>query len=110
MSTSIHFERVDDYTADLLDLIANEQSPPVDREWSLFRQVIAAEADSHAGRLDPNRIRDRIAGQIAARRVGAFYSRACREGLIRATGEWTVSTDKAGRNSGKPCRMYEVAS
>lgn len=34
--------------------------------------------------------------------------RACAQGLLRATGEWEVSDDAEGRNTGKPCRVYRL--
>lgn len=104
---TIPFAPVDDPTADLLSLVADPGHPSADHEWHLF--VEAVRTSAHGGLVSQNRVRPIITGRIAPRRVGSFYSRACREGLIRATGEWTVSTDKAGRNSGKPCRMYALA-
>lgn len=107
--TTPHWAPVDDETADLLTLVADEGHPSADFEWALFTEAIV-HSSLFDGIVSQNRIRPLIAGKIAPRRVGAFYSRACREGLIRATGDYELSTDTAGRNSGKPCRVYRRLS
>lgn len=102
---TIHFAPTDDDTADLLSLVAEAGHPSVDTEWQLFTEAIV-HSSLFDGIVSQNRIRPLIAGKIAPRRVGAFYSRACREGLIRATGDFELSDDTTGRNSGKPVRTY----
>lgn len=105
MTTAPHWSPVEDDTADLLSLVADEGHPSVDYEWLIFTDALVT-SSLFDGVVSQNRMRPLIAGKIAPRRVGAFYSRACREGLIRATGEWETSDDTQGRNSGKPCRLY----
>ena len=100
---------LDGYTGDLLDLIATEPTPPVDREWADFTTALTAAADTH-GRVSQNDVRPLIRGRVAPRRIGPFYRRACLAGLLAWRGEWAVSDDTEGRNGGKPCRVYEVAS
>ena len=106
MTTAPHWSPVDDDTADLLALVANDQMHPRPaEEWDEFVRCLSHAADSW-GRIDPNRLRPLLRGVIAPRRIGAFTNRAKAEGLIVLTGEWVVSTDALGRNGGKPCRVY----
>lgn len=97
---------VDDDTADLLSLVADTTHPSVDFEWSAFVGVLSATASLHDGRLDQNDYREQLRGVVAPRRIGAFVRKACTEGLIEVTDEWSVSSDKAGRNAGRPMRVY----
>lgn len=103
------FSPVDEETADLLDLIANDQfSVSTDRDYDVFVDALKAAArQSPAGTVRQNVVRKLIDGRIFHKRVGPFYRRASLAGLIRATGDFEISDDKAGRNSGKPCRVYE---
>lgn len=98
---------VDDTTADLLSLVADDPHPSPAFEWSAFVGVLAATASLHGGRLDQNDYREQLRGVVAPKRIGAFIHRAKREGLIAETGEWSVSDDITGRNQGKPARVYE---
>lgn len=98
---------VDDNTADLLDLIA-EQNPatPQERdEYPIFLDVLRQVASANDGFIDQNRTRPILRGQIKHCRTGPFFHRACREGLIRAEG-WTVTTRSPSGNGGKPARSY----
>jgi hypothetical protein len=98
---------VDDDTASLLDLIAEEHPATLseDEEWTYFLGVLEDVAREH-GVIDQNLTRPRLRGQIKSSRTGAFFHRAARAGLIRAAG-WTVSDDREGKNSGKPTRSYD---
>lgn len=98
---------VDDETNDLLDLIADSEhtaTPIAAEEWSLFAKVLR-EASRSTGRIDPNVVRPVIRGQVAPQRIGAFWHRAVREGLI-ARDAWNVSDDARSGNAGKPQRTY----
>lgn len=97
---------VDEPTADLLTLVADAGHPSADFEWSAFVGVLSATASLHEGRLDQNDYREQLRGVVAPRRIGAFVNRARAEGLIEDTGEWSVSADHAGRNAGRPMRVY----
>lgn len=98
---------VDDETADLLSLVANEHPaiPSEAEEWHRFTQALEAASDLD-GRIDPNFLRPLLRGSVAPNRIGAFTNRAKAEGLIAWDGEWVTSDDTEGRNSGKPCRVY----
>lgn len=109
MTTHPTFESVDNYTADLLDLVARTDHPSPDREWQTFLDAISHVAYAHAGQVDQNDVRPLIRGRIAPKRIGAFYRRACLEGRIYADG-WSVSEDHEGRNAGRPMRKYRRAA
>lgn len=97
---------VDDNTSTLLDLItAHPEIPSKAEEWEHFRKVLAKVAAENDGLIDQNRTRPLLRGEIAPRRVGAYFHRAACRGLIRAEG-WTTSDDREGKNSGRPCRSY----
>lgn len=107
MTAQPQWSPVDDDTADLLSLVANDQlHPRPEEEWQVFCQALLRAADR--GVVRPNALRPLVRGQIAPRRIGAFTNRALAEGLLVATGEWQVSDDTEGRNGGKPCRVYRL--
>lgn len=98
---------VDSDTGDLLDLIA-EQNPATSqevREWEHFLKVLAEIAKA-TGNIDQNAVRPLLRGEIKPQRIGAFYHRAAKAGLIAWTGAWQESDDLNGKNSGKPTRVY----
>lgn len=108
MSAQPQWAPVDDDTADLLSLVANDKMHPRPaEEWDIFVAALrrAADADS---RIDPNVLRPLLRNEVAPRRIGAFTNRAKAEGLIADTGEWQTSDDTEGRNGGKPCRVYRL--
>lgn len=101
---------VDDETADLLSLVANDQmTPRPEEEWAEFVRCLHYAADAD-GRISPNRLRPLVRGTIAPRRIGAFTNRAKAEGRIVDSGEWEISDDREGRNGGKPCRVYRLVA
>ncbi len=106
---TLPFAPVDDYTADLLSLVADERHPSTDYEWQLFKECLVT-ASRFDGMVRPNDMRPMLAGRVAPRRIGSFYRKACLEGLIRATDEWQTSNDAHGRNVGKPARIYRRTS
>lgn len=98
------FESVDNYTADLLDLVARAEHPSADHEWQAFVEALI-QARSFGGVIKPNDLRPMVRGVVAPNRIGAFTHRALSQGLVEYNGEWQVSNDTAGRNSGKPARV-----
>ena len=106
MTTAPTWSSVDDATNDLLSLVAHDQlHPRPAEEWEFYLAALRRAADS-SGRIDPNRLRGLLRGEVAPNRIGAFTNRAKAERLIVDTGEWCVSDDTEGRNGGKPCRVY----
>lgn len=105
MSNAPQWSTVDDSTADLLTLVADTDHPSVDLEWQLFVDAIDTVANWWDGSVDQNHMRPIIRGEIAPKRIGSFYRRACAEGLLEVDG-WSISEDHAGRNAGRPMRKY----
>lgn len=106
------WEPVDNQTADLLSLVADEGHPSADREWAIYLDALhtaAATPDSPAGVIKPNTLRRLVRGRVAPRRIGAFASRAARQGVVIFTGEWQTSDDTEGGNAGRPMRVYRLA-
>lgn len=96
---------VDADTADVLDLVSRDPIHTRDREAIL--EAILTAARTHAGRVDPNQVRELIPSWVYPRCVGAMYSRLGRAGYLVPDG-WTTSTDVAGKNSGKPLRCWRL--
>ena len=107
--TAPTFAATDDDTASLLDLLADDGTVSVDAEWDTYVAAIHQAADD-AGIVRPNVLRPLLRGRVKPNRIGAMTHRAARSGLLVATGEWEVSDDREGRNSGKPSRIYRLAT
>jgi hypothetical protein len=105
MTTTPAWSPTDNSTADILALVADVDHPSVDREWDDYRAAVASVADTD-GRVDPNALREAVRGKVAPRRIGALTNRALSLGLLVWRGEWCVSSDREGRNAGRPCRQY----
>lgn len=97
----------DHNTASLLDLLAEQHpaTPTEADEWKHFKAVLA-EVALATGLIDQNAVRPLLRGEIKPQRIGAFYHRAAKAGLIAWTGQWHESDDLDGKNSGKPTRVY----
>lgn len=90
-------------TQALLDLIHGDPIHDRDRE-AVVDAIRAAVTDD--GTVCGNDWRVRIPSWVYPRVVGATVNALARAGVLRATGEWVASDDFAGRNSGKPVRVY----
>lgn len=109
MSTQPQWESVDDYTADLLDLVAHDRmTPRPAEEWDYYVRAVRFAATADDGVVRPNTLRALVRGHVAPRRIGAFTNRAKCEGLLVDTGQWETSDDTEGRNAGKPMRVYRL--
>jgi hypothetical protein len=106
MTTAPQWSPVDDETHDILHLVADETHPSVSYEWNLWVTAARQVASENGGIVDPNRLRELVRGNVAPKRCGAFVHRALTSGLMVPTGEWVVSTDRQGKNGGKPCRVF----
>lgn len=95
-------------TQDVLALVADLGHPSVDYEWTRFMQGLDQAAD-HDEIVDPNVLRPLLRGQVAPNRIGAFTSRSVSQRILVATGDWVVSDDLDGRNSGKPAKVYRLS-
>ena len=111
--TAPQFAAVDEDTADLLSVIADDGTQQVDREWEIYKQALhscAALNKLEPGVINPNWLRTVIAGRVKPQRCGAFAHRALSQGLVEYTGEYVISDDRKGRNSGKPLRVIRLLS
>lgn len=106
MSAQPQWESTDDYTHDLLALVAlGTPQGTADAEWECFVAALHVAARDGGGLIDQNVVRPLIRGAIKPNRIGAFYSRACARDLIEPSG-WSTSQDHEGRNAGRPMRTY----
>lgn len=104
MTSSIHFERVDDYTQDLLSLLSDD--PDYDR----FLTVVRSVALSNEGRVTVNEVRRLCSAQgldFNPKRYSAFWNRATgKDGPLENTNDWeTCDSSRTARNGGKPQRV-----
>lgn len=109
LDRSPRWAAVDDDTADLLTVLADDGTLSTEAEWDLYVRALRDVAENGwqiglAGVINPNSLRERLAGRIKPQRVGAFTHRALSAGLVEYTGNYVTSTDKRGRNGGKPAR------
>lgn len=98
---------VDDYTADLLDLIADCWTHTAQR--AAVERAIMSVAEDYGGHIDPNVVRRRVPTWVQPQVVGPTYRTMCKAGFIEPDG-WVISDDLRGRNSGKPARAYRVTT
>lgn len=100
------FGPTDHNTASLLDLLA-EQHPATPSEADEWKHFVATlkRVSAGTGYVDQNAARPFLRGEVRPSRLGPFFRRACREGLIRPDG-WTVSDDVVSRNRGRAQRRY----
>jgi len=96
---------IDDETHSILALVNDETHPSVDFEWQEWLNAARHVASQNDGIIDPNALRELVRGVVAPKRCGAFVHRALTSGLMVREG-WEISTDKAGRNAGRPCMSY----
>lgn len=107
MTAQPQWESVDNYTTDLLALVAlGTPQGDADREWDLYVKALQIASQIDCGPILPNTLRPLVRGQIAPKRLGAFVSRAISQKLIAPDGGWQISDDTEGRNAGRPCRTY----
>lgn len=98
---------VDAATGAVLDLVADDDVHARDR--AAVVEAILADGRAHGGEVDPNRVRTEIPSWVYPRVVGATYRVLAGKGVIVPDG-WVISTDTAGRNSGRPARRYRLAN
>lgn len=94
---------VDPKTAAILDLIAGDPLHDRDREAIVdaIRKSVGPD-----GLTSANAWRPFVPAWVYPRVVGATVHALSRLGYLVPTGAWVVSDDVAGRNSGKPMRVY----
>ena len=99
------FASVDDETADLLGLIADD--PRVEADYERFLNACRACADLCSGLVYVNKVRDLLTDDwgdliIRPQRLSAFWSKAGREMRFVKTGEWQVCKGSGSGNDGRP--------
>ena len=104
---------VDERTASLLALIAGDPLHQRDRE--VIVAAIVAEAEEHEGRVNPNRVRERLRlpgsreFAVYPRVIGAVYLSLKAHGYLEQDRDrWVTSTDAPGGNAGKPTPVYRL--
>jgi len=100
-------EQVDADTLAILRLIDGDPIHERDR-GDIVAAIIAAGRAHRLHHVDPNAVRARLAGSVYPRCIGAVYAALRNAGVLEPV-SWTTSTDKAGRNAGKPARLYRLA-
>ena len=93
----------DPHTAAVLALIAGDPINDRDREAIVDAIRSSVRAD---GTVSGNDWRRHIPTWVYPRVVGATVNALTKAGVLIPTGDWDISTDTAGRNSGKPARRY----
>lgn len=106
MTAQPQWSPVDAETGDLLSLLADDGTLHTEDEWEHFRRCLVVAARRGGGLIHPNALRPLLRGEVKPCRIGAFTNRALQQGLLSWTGEWEVSDDAHGKNSGKPARIY----
>ena len=94
---------VDPDTAALLDLMDGDPIHARDREAVIDAIRAAVRPD---GTVCSNDWRGLIPQWVFHRVIGATVHALINRKILRATGEWEISDDTIGKNSGKPVRRY----
>ena len=107
MSAQLEFrfyaDGVDPNTAALLDLMDGDPIHARDREAVIDAIRAAVRPD---GTVCGNDWRGLIPQWVYPRVIGATVHALGRHGVLQATGDWAISDDTAGKNAGKPVRVY----
>jgi len=98
--------RVDGDTLAILRLVDGDPIHERDRA-EIVAEIVAAGREHRLRHVDPNAVRARLAGSVYPRCIGAVYAALRYAGVLEPV-SWTTSTDKAGRNAGKPARVYRL--
>lgn len=103
MELRLYADGVDPDTAALLDLMDGDPIHARDREAVIDAIRAAVRSD---GTVCGNDWRGLIPAWVYPRVVGATVHALARRGILQATGDWAISDDTVGKNSGKPVRVY----
>ena len=94
---------VDPDTAALLDLMDGDPIHARDREAVIDAIRAAVRPD---GTVCSNDWRGLIPQWVYPRVIGATVHALGRRRILQATGDWRISDDTAGKNAGRPVRVY----
>lgn len=110
MTAQPNWAPVDDDTGSLLTLINADWRPFADTDRNTIAAAIKLDAETHDGKVHPNRVRRDLAGKVKPQRIGPLYRALCLLGALEVDG-WDVN-DGSGvdrensGNRGKPQRTY----
>ena len=93
----------DPVTQGILECIAGDRLHERDRE-AIITAIRASVRPN--GTVSANDWRSLIPTWVYHRVVGATVNALTKAGHLTHTGEWVISDDVKGRNSGKPTRLY----
>ena len=93
----------DPHTQAVLALIAGD--PVHDRDREAIVDAIRASVD-YAGITSSNHWRPLIPTWVYPKVVGATVNALTKAGVLVKTGQWLISNDVHGRNSGRPTMTY----
>jgi hypothetical protein len=102
------FEPVDQDTADLLSLIADD--PRHDDDYQTFLAACRVVAAENGGRVTVSKVSDRLTNKwgltIEPRRYSAYWPKATgKNGPMRNTAEWDTRRGSTSHNDGRPTRV-----
>lgn len=100
----VYADGVDPDTAALLDLMDGDPIHARDREAVIDAIRAAVRPD---GTVCSNDWRGLIPAWVYSRVIGATVHALINRRILQPTGEWAISDDVRGRNSGRPTRIYE---
>jgi hypothetical protein len=103
MELRLYADGVDPDTAALLDLMDGDPIHARDREAVIDAIRAAVRPD---GTVCGNDWRGLVPQWVYPRVIGATVHALARRGILQATGDWAISDDTVGKNSGKPVRVY----
>lgn len=100
---------MDRASAAVVDDVAHREGAELD--WNTFT-LACRMAATPEGQVDPNEVRALLSHDgglvMDPRRYASFWRRASlADGFLTVAG-WTTNTDAAGRNRGKPLRLYAL--
>lgn len=79
--------------------------PKNTRAREVVEECIREDAERHHGHVNSNRVRELVPAWVNPRVTSSVYNVLLRRGVLVPDGE-TRSTDRRGRNAGKPVRTY----
>lgn len=94
---------------DLLTAVADNPQPLAAQYRERIERAIIVDATCHGDIVDSNRVRRLLSNDhgltVPPRQLSATYAALAARGFLEPAG-WTVNTDRAGRNGGKPARLW----
>jgi hypothetical protein len=103
MELRLYADGVDPDTAALLDLMDGDPIHARDREAVIDAIRAAVRPD---GTVCGNDWRGLVPQWVYPRVIGATVHALARRGILQATGDWAISDDTVGKNSGRPVRVW----